>query len=130
MTDIEEKRAAFKEARQQKKRQQVLGAVAIVVAGLGAIVGVSAWMERQAPDAGPPNHADRLTTVLPVTELNNLDGAWIGVMSPTWAGLTDPKRAASDCDAALVHIADDLSADGSLTLLSPDGEPVVECMSD
>ena len=114
----------------KKKRQQLLGALAILLAGVGAVIGVTRWMERQKPVAGPPNQADRLRTVLPVVELNNLDGAWIGVMSPTWAGLTDAKRAATDCEAALAQIADEASADGGLALLTPDGEPVVECSED
>jgi len=129
MTDIEAKRAAFKEERQKKKRQQVLVAVAILLAGLGGIIGATKWMSRAVPTVGPPNYADQLALVLPLVELNNLDGEWIGVTGESWAGLSDPARATADCGDALARIEEELAAAGTLALLSPDGAPVVECGS-
>ena len=127
MTDLEAKRAEFRKQKKRQKRQQLAGAAGILVVGLGAIVAITHWMNRSLPELDHDNHAVRVPSVLPLAELNNIGGNWVGLARPEWNGPGDPAIATRDCVAALKLIVAEVEADGTLLLLDPDGAPVVEC---
>ena len=73
------------------------------------------------------DHSARVSEILPLTELHLIGGNFIGTAEPGWSGLWNPERAQEDCEAILRFLKFDLGGSGTILLMDPSGEPVVEC---
>ncbi len=71
------------------------------------------------------NFADRAADVLPLLELHQLDGGWVGVVDTDWEGLTDTSIAEAACARLAVRM--ETTPSGTISLFDVDGMPVVEC---
>ena len=62
---------------------------------------------------------------MPLLEMHQLDGGWVGVVDPDWGGVYDSAMADEAC--ARLALRMELKHSGTISLYDIEGSPLVEC---